>query len=118
MVWKDSAGKETIVYAGDKWIQWPGRRVYSHLDYLPGEPQELSDDGFNLWPGLTAEPVEGDVSPWLELLDHVFQDDPVARAYFEQWAAYPIAHPGAKLYVACVIWGATKDAVSRCSATS
>jgi hypothetical protein len=39
------------------------------------------------------------------LLDHLFEGEPESRAWFERWCAYPLQHPGAKLYSACLLWG-------------
>jgi len=61
----------------------------------------------NVWPGwgLANGPMEGDTSLWEELVGHVFGRDERARRYFEQWCAWPLQNPGAKMYVAAAIWG-------------
>jgi Family of unknown function (DUF5906) len=58
-----------------------------------------------MWSGWGVEPIEGNVKPWTDLLDHLFRDqDPAIRKWFEQWCAYPVVNPGAKLYSACMLW--------------
>ena len=47
----------------------------------------------------------GDVRPWTELLDHLFQDEPASRKWAEQWCAFPFQNPGAKHRTALAVWG-------------
>ena len=87
------------------WLDWPHRAQLDGITYLPGRPSE-ADGKWNLWRGWGAESKKGDIRPWLKLMDHVFtgatKED---RLWFERWAAYPIQHPGTKLYSAVVLWG-------------
>lgn len=97
------------------WLQWERRAELWDIAYEPGEPR-ICEDSWNTWRGwgITKRrpqglsPKRGDVSPWKWLLDFLFDNDPKARRYFEQWCAYPIQHPGAKLFVACVLWSRVK----------
>jgi hypothetical protein len=90
-----------------QWIQWERRFEVQRVTYAPGEP-ELSNGQWNVWRGWGTAPTPGDVSPWTKLLDRLFDHDPKARKWFEQWCAYPIQHPGAKLYTSSVLWGVAK----------
>jgi hypothetical protein len=87
-----------------EWIKWPQRAEVERAVYLPGAPRVVGNE-LNVWPGWAVEPKAGDVSPWVELLDYLFMGEPEARKWFEQWCAYPIQHPGEKLYTSVVIWG-------------
>lgn len=89
--------------AADRWLKWSGRAQLQSITYAPGQP-EVVDDAWNEWTGWGVEPVQGDVTPWKELLDLLFSHDKVGRDWFEQWCAYPIQYPGTKLYTACVLW--------------
>lgn len=91
----------------EAWLKWPQRAVVSGVTYAPGAPEVLPATGeLNLWTGWPRAPVPGSVELWRELLDHVFWGAPTsARTWFEQWAAYPLQHPGAKLRSAAVLWG-------------
>jgi len=87
-----------------EWIKWPYRLEAASITYAPGQPQ-LHDDKLNMWIGSGIEPAPGDTKPWHDLLAHLFGDDRDAARWFEQWCAYPFAHPGAKLLSAVVMWG-------------
>lgn len=89
------------------WIQWENRSEVDRITYVPGQPHML-DGSWNTWPGWGCEPVKGSVTLWSKLLDHLFGGDKVARTWFEQWCAYPIQHPGAKMYTAALLWSADK----------
>lgn len=87
-----------------EWLKWRGRSEVEKVSYLPGE-QRIVDNCINIWPGWKCEPEKGDVTPWLELLEHIFYGEKEAQTWFEQWCAYPIQFPGCKLYTSAVVWG-------------
>lgn len=97
------------VSAGAEWLRWPLRNEVGRLTYAPGAPRYAPDGAavaYNLWAGWAAEPQAGDVSPFLELVDHLFSGaDPKAKEWFLRWCAYPLQYPGTKLFSASVIWG-------------
>jgi hypothetical protein len=43
------------------------------------------------------------VTQWLTLFDHIFKDATAERKWAEQWFAYPIQHPGTKMYTTMVL---------------
>jgi hypothetical protein len=93
-----------MVSTAEAWMEWPERLMCHGLDFDP-KLGEFTKEGYNIWRGWPVLPVEGDVSLWVELLDHLFQDAPACdRKWFEQWMAYPVQHPGAKLKTACLLW--------------
>lgn len=91
--------------AAAAWLRWPLRREVNRLTYRPGKPAALDPD-FNLWPGWGVEPKKGDVKPFLQLLKHLFEGaEPAALEWFLRWCAYPLQHPGVKLFSSAVIHG-------------
>lgn len=88
-----------------EWLKWQHRAEVSQIVYEPGADRITDEGALNVWKGWGCEPEPGDVSPWTELLDHLFGGNEEARTWFERWCAYPIQHPGTKLYSACVLWG-------------
>jgi hypothetical protein len=88
-----------------RWLEWERRFELEKITYAPGQPQ-LVDACWNTWPGWGVTPRRGDVKPWHDLLDYVFRhEDPAVRRWFERWCAYPLQHPGTKLFCASVLWG-------------
>jgi hypothetical protein len=93
------------------WLKWPLRREVNAMTYKPGSPR--FNDGncrcqseYNLWPGWGCQPTEGDVQPFLDLIDHLFNSsDPADKQWFLRWCAYPFQYPGTKLFTAAVIHG-------------
>lgn len=110
-------GQEEID-AAKAWIEWPLRKQVGSLVYEPqavGKSYERFTDGpegdamrstFNVWPGWGREPAEGDIGPFLTLIDHIFKENPPEhRRWFLQWLAYPLQYPGVKLNTAVLIHG-------------
>ena len=92
-------------YAAKEWLDWPYRNEASKLTYVPGAESGM-DGCINTWPGWGCEPKRGSVKPWTDLLTHLFRNAPPEDLrHAEQWMAYPLQHPGAKLKTALVIWG-------------
>lgn len=89
----------------DVWHRSPQRRTHANINFVPGAGLIVGDN-INLWQGWGVAPVAGDIKPWNEMLDHLFSGHPEMRRWFEQWAAYPIQHPGEKLTTAVVLWSA------------
>lgn len=96
------------VSAAAAWLKWPLRTQVTKLTYRPGSPRFIQDRDplFNIWPGWGVEPCEGDVEPFLQLIDHIFTGaEPEAKEWFLRWCAYPLQHPGTKLFSSAVIHG-------------
>lgn len=94
--------------ASAAWLKWPLRTEAEALTYAPGKPKFIDgkQTNFNIWPGWGCEPKEGDVSPFLQLLDHIFTGaEPDAKTWFLRWCACPIQHPGTKLFSSAAIHG-------------
>lgn len=91
--------------APKEWISWPSRAEVPRITYAPGEERVTEKRELNIWPGWGCEPKEGDVSLWNELLDYLFKGEPESRKWFERWLAWPLQHPGDKMYTSAVVWG-------------
>ena len=91
--------------APKEWIMWPSRAEVPCITYAPGEERVTAKRELNIWPGWGCEPAEGDITPWKELLDHLFKGEPRSREWFERWCAWPLQNPGDKMYSSPVIWG-------------
>lgn len=87
-----------------RWIEWESRYEVERIVYAPGKPR-LNCTTWNAWPGWGVEPKKGSVELWKRLLARVFRGDAAAMKWFEQWCAYPIQHPGEKMYSAVLLWG-------------
>ncbi|MDE2100457.1 MAG: DUF3854 domain-containing protein [Patescibacteria group bacterium] len=100
----DSAGRLIEVSAVTEWMKWQHRRIVRELTYEPGQGR-IYDSKWNLWNGLAVAPKVGDVRPFkrvFEFLTESLPDD--LRKWFLQWLAYPLQHPGTKLYTSVVLW--------------
>jgi hypothetical protein len=87
------------------WLSWPHRAELARITYEPGAPRVTARREYNYWKGWGCEPRAGDASPWTELLDYLFGKNVGTRTWFERWCAWPLQHPGDKLYTAAVVWG-------------
>jgi len=100
-------GKVTLVkkVAAKEWISWPLRAEVNRMTYAPGD-ERITDKGeLNVWPGWNCEPEEGDVTLWNQLLDHLFAGKAAERQWFERWLAWPLQHPGDKMFTSVLMWG-------------
>ena len=96
------------VSAATAWIKWPLRREVSKLTYQPGRDKFIMNGQtlYNIWPGWGVEPTKGDAKPFLDLVDHLFSEsEPESKEWFMRWCAYPLQHPGVKLFSSAVLHG-------------
>jgi hypothetical protein len=91
--------------AAKEWIKWPHRAEVKALTYKPGAPRVLETLELNLWPGWNVEPKKGDITPWKQLIKHLFGEETESATWFERWCAYPLQHPGIKMYTSALLWG-------------
>lgn len=91
--------------AAKEWLKWPHRAEVQRVTYEPGAERVTRKNELNVWSGWSVEPERGDISPWRDLLDFIFGPKNPHRKWFEQWCAYPLQHPGTKLYSSPVVWG-------------
>lgn len=106
-MWFDSMkdGKVLRKQTAPTWLHWPMRGELERMTFAPGQPKTFNNQ-LNTWDGWPVEPKKGSVAMWKELLDHLFSEtEPEARKWFEQWCAYPLQHPGAKMASTVLFWG-------------
>lgn len=102
---KDGSIRHQPVKAASAWMDWTLRNRTESMGYLPGE-EKICGGVYNTWTGWGISDEEGDISPFVELLDHLFTDaDEGSRKWFEQWLAYPLQNPGVKMFSSAVIHG-------------
>ena len=114
-------GSPTELHGGKAWLESVHRNEVEGFVNEPGEsfPILIREDGsrfFNTWRGWGVEPSsKGSIVPWRRLIDGLFGREPNAARYVEQWLAYPLQNPGAKLYQSIFVWsvaqGVGKSAV-------
>lgn len=92
----DEKGKSTR--AVNTWVDWEGRREVDRLTYEPGQPAHV-DGAFNVWRPHDLRPQRGSVSLFLEVLEQVEN-----HKWLLQWLAYPLVHPGAKMFTSVIVW--------------
>lgn len=105
----DSQGEVKVVKKSlpKAWLAWPLRAKARQLAYAPGEDRVTSRNELNLWPGWGSKPRKGDIRPFNQLFDHLTTGlRPHEKKWLRQWLAYPLQHPGTKLFTAVVFWGA------------
>ena len=102
-------GKETLVErrTAKEWLKWQHRTVVGKLEYLPGAPRITEEGYYNVWPGWAVQPSsKGTIAPWEDMIGTLLQGAlPQEVHWLKSWLAYPLAHPGTKLYSAVLIWG-------------
>lgn len=97
------------VAAADAWLRWPLRDQAARFVYAPGAEARTADNELNLWKGWGVAPKRGNVDRFLKLLKHLFVGAPPDdMAWFLQWLAYPLQHPGTKMHCAAVLFGVTE----------
>ncbi len=104
--------KASEISIGRKWLEWPLHTRADAMTYNPGgvDFEVDSQTGicrYNMWKGWAVEPEPGDIEPFLQLFDHVFDGaDEEFKHWVMQWFAYPFQYPGTKLYTALLVIGA------------
>ncbi len=105
---KDAARKKEASIPAE-WIKWPGRATAMRQTYAPGKERITDENEYNRWKGWgipKSKIKRGTIAPWTALLDFIFKDQRTEdRKWFEQWCAYPMQNPGAKLLSSVIIWG-------------
>lgn len=92
-----------VVCAADEWLRWPMRNEAKSLVYEPGK-DKLVEGSINVWPGWGCQPRKGSVRLFEQLVNFMFGEREDDKRWFMQWLAYPLQHPGFKLYTAAVLY--------------
>ena len=91
--------------AAPAWLKWPWKLRVRQITYAPGAPRITFDNDYNRYCPDGARPQKGDITPWLALLTHMFKDLPEEHMlWLKRWFAYPLQHPGTKLYTCVLLW--------------
>jgi len=101
---KKGRQKLKVVAAARLWIESKGRAEFEGRTYAPNEGRVTSDGKLNLYRACLIEPHEGDVGPYLELLQHLVPNSE-ELACIERWAAYPLQKPGERNNFGAMMWG-------------
>jgi hypothetical protein len=104
-------GVPKLVTHAEAWLRAHQRRHHRDVAFVPGAAETV-DECINLWRGWPVAGKAGDTTPWNELLDHLFSGNREHREWFENWLAYPIQHPGAKMNTCVAIWS-TRQGVGK-----
>jgi hypothetical protein len=92
--------------AAPAWIKWPLRRTAHKITYAPGAPAITDDNYFNQWPGWGVVPKPGDIKPFTQLIDYLFEGlEKESKDWLYDWFAYPLQNPGVKMFSSVVIHG-------------
>lgn len=92
----------------------PDFRMVDRLTYSPGQPQFCKEKSFdsdavldclNVYTGSGVDPHEGDVQPFLNLVDDVFDHDADAVHHVLSFFAFAVQNPGERINHALVIQG-------------
>ncbi len=95
-------------------LMHPDFRIVDKLTYAPGQPRFCKEKSFdsdatmdclNVFAPSGIEPEEGDVSPFLQLVEDVFDKDEAAINHVLSFFAYMVQNPGARINHALVIQG-------------
>lgn len=95
---------DKVVNVPRMWLMDERRVEVERLEYSPGSERLVRGEFLNLWRGMGCEPLEGDVGPWLELLDRRIASHELKR-WVVQWFAYPLQNLGAKLFSYIHLYG-------------
>ena len=80
-------GEGKLLPKANAWLHHQRRRQYEGVAYAPG--QTLSPNQLNLWQGFAVEPMVGDISPWMKLLNALIPDQALA-AWIVNWLAWRV----------------------------
>jgi len=89
---------------GAAWLDWPQRRQYDKVTFLPG--RTLPRSIYNQWQGFGADCVEGDCSAFLSYMREVLcEGDDELFQYLVGWCAVAVQKPWKPGEVAVVLRG-------------
>jgi len=98
-------GRPTQTTKAQYWWQDPTKTSASSLVLEPGEPEITAKGDLNQFRGWGTTPERGSTEVWQKLLHSLFQGRKDLIRWFEQWCAYPLQHPGAKLHTSVFVYG-------------
>lgn len=90
--------------AGHVWLNHPRRRKAEGVVFEPGKPSITESNEINIWKDPKQEACEGDVGPFIELIQHLFKNDKVSVNQVLQFLAAPFQEPGLKIHYALLLY--------------
>jgi hypothetical protein len=93
------------------WLASANRNEVADMLFEPSQPFPIffgsdSKRYYNRFRGFSVTPEDGDVTPFLELVEHVFANAPASdREWFIDWLAFKAQNPAGKLTSSVVITG-------------
>ncbi|MCL6416348.1 DUF5906 domain-containing protein [Aestuariirhabdus sp. Z084] len=92
-----------IMTLSQAWMKWRGRRFYKNgIGFFPNKSQ-CPKGMLNLFTGYSVQPEEGDISPFLELVEAICDGEPDAKVYLLNWLAHLFQKPEEKPTVAILL---------------
>lgn len=85
-------------------LDHPESKRCNYLSFRPGRP-EIDGDHLNLWTPIQIEEIEGDVTPFLEHVDYVYDGVQEAIDFTLNWLALPLQELGTKMESAIFLAG-------------
>lgn len=86
-----------------RWLTDPEMKEYQEVGFYP--KQDAPEGEFNVWRGFRNEPVEGDYSPFHEVLRILSNGDQRVFDYIENYVAHIIQKPYQRTDVAIIVQG-------------
>jgi hypothetical protein len=102
---EEMIGPKQTALVIDLWGKSQHRRSVKSVIYEPGAPEMTEDNDMNLWKPTVVRPKKQKPAMWLDLVHYIFRK-PEYVEWFLKWLAYPVQHPGAKLFQAVFVYGA------------
>lgn len=97
-------GKNRTVGLGSYWMKSPYRRSINGMVLAPSEGEITTTGAFNTWQGYCYEAVQGDITPFIEVFNHLLPDE-ADRMFIIRWVAKLVQSPEIPFKVALAIHG-------------
>lgn len=97
-------GKDRYVGLGSYWMKSAYRRNINGLTLAPKEGETTTTGAFNTWRGYSCDPMEGDITPFMDVFNHLLPDK-YNRHFIFQWLAKMIQSPETPFKVSLAIHG-------------
>ena len=92
------------LHAGRTWLNHPRRRKAEGVVFEPGKPSITENNEINLWVDPKHEARDGDLGPFIELMQHLFKNDEAVIKHVLQFFAAPFQRPGLKIHYALLLY--------------
>lgn len=75
-LYMDAEGKKQLS-AANEWLKWEERAEVGCVAYKPGRDKVVLGEFYNVWRNDGVPPKEGDVQPWMDLMEDCIEDKAV-----------------------------------------